>query len=277
MKVIAESSSDRAEWVLCDGPRIIEHVYTSGLNPYFKTRRELSHTIRLELPTVFFKRRWDHIYFYGAGCVTPERQKMVETSIIAQFRSPCTVESDIVGAARGLLQRKSGLVCILGSGSNSGYYDGSNIVKNVRGLGFILGNEGSNSHIGRMFVSDLLKGLTPHHLAQAFYEKFKVSDNDIMDDVYEGHEPSKALSVYAEFLKQYEGEAYVHDLIYESIMSFFKRNIALYHYKENPIHFVGSTCLMYRDILCEVAKDFGVEVGRIEPYSMEGLMQYHSR
>ncbi len=277
MKVIAESSSDRTEWVLCDGPRIIEHVFTSGLNPYFKTRRELSHTIRLELPTTFFRRRWDHVHFYGAGCVTPERQKMIETSIIAQFRSPCTVEADIVGAARGLLQRKTGLVCILDSGSNSGYYDGVNVVKSVRGLGFILGNEGSKSHIGRLFVSDLLKGLTPNHIVQAFYNKFKVSDNDIMDDVYEGREPSKALSTYAEFLSDFQLEAYVHDLVYGSIMSFFKRNIVAYHYADNPVHFVGSTCLMYRKILEEVAKDFGVEIGRVEPYTMEGLMQYHSR
>jgi N-acetylglucosamine kinase-like BadF-type ATPase len=182
-----------------------------------------------------------------------------------------------VGAARGLLQRKTGLVCILDSGSNSGYYDGANVVKSVRGLGFILGNEGSKSHIGRLFVSDLLKGLTPNHIAQAFYNKFKVSDNDIMDNVYEGREPSKALSTYAEFLSDFQLEAYVHDLVYGSIMSFFKRNIVAYHYADNPVHFVGSTCLMYRKILEEVAKDFGVEIGRIEPYTMEGLMQYHSR
>lgn len=129
MKIIADSSSTRTEWVLIDGDKVIERAFTQGLNPYFQTRREISHIIRLELPDTFFRRRWEHVYFYGAGCANVEKTKIMEMSLVAQFKTPVTVESDLLGAARGLLVKESGLACILGTGSNSCYYDGEKIVK----------------------------------------------------------------------------------------------------------------------------------------------------
>src|SRR5574344_774705 len=102
MKIIAESSSTRTEWALVEGATIVEHAFSEGLNPFFQSRREMSHSIRLELPEAFFKRRWEHVYFYCAGCSSAEKKKIVEASLIAQFKTPVTVESDLLGAARGL-------------------------------------------------------------------------------------------------------------------------------------------------------------------------------
>jgi N-acetylglucosamine kinase-like BadF-type ATPase len=276
MKIIAESSSTRTEWALCDGATIVEHAFTSGLNPFFQTRREISHAIRLELPDVFFKRRWDHIYFYCAGCANIERNKIMESSVVAQFKTPCTIESDIVGAARGLLVHKPGLACILGTGSNSCYYDGNEVVKNVRPLGFILGDEGSNANMGKIFVSDVLKGLAPKDIVKIFYEKYQISENVLIDEVYSSQIPSRELSKYAFFLHEHIDNAYVYNLVYKSLMSFFERNIISYHFKDSPISFVGSTCVMFEDILRKVADDFGAKIGKIERYSMPGLVEYHA-
>lgn len=184
MKVIVDSSSTRTEWVLVHGSEVVEHAFTTGLNPFFQTRREISHSIRLELPQEFFKRRWEHVYFYGAGCSNPDKIKIVESSLVAQFKTPVTVESDLLGAARGLLVYDEGLACILGTGSNSCLYDGEKIVKNVRPLGFILGDEGSGSALGRLFLSDVLKGLAPKELADEFFQVNKVSPDSIMDSIY---------------------------------------------------------------------------------------------
>lgn len=171
MKIIADSSSTRTEWVLVDGDKVIERAFTQGLNPYFQSRREISHSIRLELPESFFRRRWEHVYFYGAGCANVEKTKIMELSLVAQFKTPVTVQSDLLGAARGLLVKESGIACILGTGSNSCYYDGENVVNNVRPLGFILGDEGSGAYLGKMFISDCLKGIAPVDLCNQFYEK----------------------------------------------------------------------------------------------------------
>lgn len=276
MKIIAESSSTRTEWALVDGKEIVEHAFTTGLNPFFQTRREISHAVRLELPEAFFRRRWDHVYFYGAGCSSKEKNKIMESSLVAQFKTPVTVQSDLLGAARGLLVRKPGLACILGTGSNSCLYDGSEIVKTVSPLGFILGDEGSGAYLGKTFIADMLKDLAPASLSRAFYEKYAVTPNMLMDEVYTNPLPSRTLSRYSAFLAEHIGEKYVYDLIYDAFMRFFTRNIWAYPYKENPICFVGSTCVLFKDILLKAAADYGAEIAKITRYSMPGLIEYHS-
>ncbi|MBD5182581.1 MAG: hypothetical protein K2F99_08480 [Muribaculaceae bacterium] len=276
MKIIAESSSTRTEWALVEGDRIVEHAFTTGLNPFFQSRREISHSIRLELPEVFFRRRWDHIYYYGAGCATQEKIKIMESSLVAQFKTPVTVESDLLGAARGLLVRRPGLACILGTGSNSCLYDGSEIVQNVAPLGFILGDEGSGAYLGKRLIADMLKGIAPNDLTQAFFEKFMVTPNVLMDNVYSNPLPSRTLSNYSTFLADHLDNPYVFSLIYEGFMKFFSRNIAAYDYQAQPICFVGSVCTLYKDILYRAAADFGAEIEKVTRYSMPGLVEYHA-
>lgn len=276
MKVIAESSSTRTEWTIVEGTEVLEHAFTTGLNPYFQTRRELSHSIRLELPEVFFRRRCDHVYFYGAGCATKEKNKIMESSLVAQFRTPVTVESDLLGAARGLLVRKPGLACIIGTGSNSCYYDGSEIVKNVPPLGFILGDEGSSAHMGKRFIADVLKGLAPADLRQQFLSTYNVNLNILMDEVYTNSLPSRSLARFAPFLAENIDNAYVYRLVYDGFMSFFNRNIVSYDYKHNPLCFVGSTAVTFQGVLERAAEDFGVKIAKIIPNSMPGLVEYHA-
>ena len=276
MKVIAESSSTRTEWAVADGDKIVEHAFTTGLNPYFQSRRELSHSIRLELPEAFFRRRWDHVYFYGAGCANKEKTKIMESSLVAQFRTPVTVESDLLGAARGLLVRQPGLACILGTGSNSCLYDGHEIVKNVPPLGYVLGDEGSNAYLGKLFIADMLKGIAPKNLTQAFFERYSVTHNMLMDEVYTNSLPSRALAKYAAFLAEHVDNSYVYNLVYEGFTRFFARNIAAYDYRNNPVCFVGSTAMTFRAILERAALDFGVKISKIIPNSLPGLVEFHA-
>lgn len=276
MKIIAESSSTRTEWALVENGNVVEHAFTMGLNPYFMSRREISHTVRLELPEVFFKRRWEHVFFYGAGCANKEKNKIMESSLVAQFKTPVTVESDLLGAARGLLVRTQGLACILGTGSNSCFYDGNEIVKNVKPLGYILGDEGSNAYMGKHFIADVLKELAPKDLITAFYDKYQLSINTLMDQVYTNSLPNRSLAQYAFFLRDHLDSEYVYSLVYNSLMQFFKRNISQYDYGDYPLSFVGSTCVMYEEVLRRVADDFGASIKKISKYSMPGLVEFHS-
>ena len=276
MKVIAESSSTRTEWALIDGATVIEHAYTSGMNPYFQSRREISHSIRLELPEAFFRRRWEHVYFYGAGCATQDKCKTMESSLVAQFKTPVTVNSDLLGAARGLLVHQPGLACILGTGSNSCLYDGKEIVKTVAPLGYVLGDEGSGAYLGKNFIADMLKGLAPKTLVDAFYEKYNVTPPMLMDSVYSNPLPNRALARYSEFLAEHLDNAYVYQLVYAAFMRFFTRNIAAYNYKQQPICFVGSVCVLYREVLAKAAADFGITIAKAVRNSMPGIIEYHA-
>ena len=275
MKLIAESSTTRTDWALVDGAEIVEHAYTTGLNPYFQSRREISHAIRLELPEVFFRRKLEHVYFYGAGCGNTEKCKVMESSLVAQFKTPVTVSSDLLGAARGLLVREPGLACILGTGSNSCLYDGNEIEKTVAPLGFILGDEGSGAYMGKRMIADMLKGLAPKELTEAFFEKNNVTPKMLLDEVYTNKLPSKRLSQYSAFLRENLENSYCYRLVYNAFMDFFTRNIISYDYAEMPLSFVGSVCVMYQPILIKAASDFGVGVKKIIPNSMPGLVAYH--
>ena len=274
--LIAESSTTRTEWSLIEDGEVLEHAYTVGLNPFFMSRREISHSIRLELPPEFFKRRWSHVYFYGAGCSGPEKNKIIESSLVAQFKTPVTVMSDLLGAARGLLVREAGLACILGTGSNSCLYDGKEIVKNVPALGFILGDEGSGAALGRVFLGDALKGLAPHELTEAFFDKYKVTRAEVLDAVLNNPAATRNLRAYSFFLSEHLDSPYVHDLIAGEFRRFFERNVAQYDYKAYPVNFVGPIATTYSEILLEVANDFGATVRKIILSSMPGLVAYHS-
>lgn len=276
MKLIAESGSTRTEWALVEDNHLVQRVFTEGLNPFFQTRREISRSVRLGLPESFFKKKLDQVYYYGAGCSSYEKKNILGASLVAQFKTPIQVESDLLAAARGLFKCEAGIACILGTGSNSCFYDGKIIVKNVKAAGYILGDEGSGAVLGKLFLADLLKGLAPKELANEFHEKFRISVNDVMESVYNLPFPNRFLGTIAYFLGDYMDNEYVYNLLTNNLRSFFNRNVCQYDYINYPIRFVGSLAYVYPDILQEVAQEFGVEIDVIEETPMNGLIEFHS-
>ena len=263
MIIIADSSSTRTEWTLLDGDVIVAHALTQGLNPFYLSRREISHIIRLGLPDVFFKRRWEQIYFYGAGCANPERNKIVELSLNAQFRTPVTINSDLLGSARGLFGTESGMACILGSGSNSCLFDGESIVANVRSGGFI--------------ASDCLKGIAPKDLVEEFFDEYKLSKDSMVDAVYTFPHVNRTLSTYAVFLAKHVSHPYVVTTGREEISKFFRRNVLLYpSHKDVNTGFVGSIAVTFENILREVGDSYGINISKISSSSMDGLVLHHA-
>ena len=276
MKLIAESGSTRTEWALVEDNHLVQRVFTEGLNPFFQTRREISRSVRLGLPESFFKKKLDQVYYYGAGCSSYEKKNILGASLVAQFKTPIQVESDLLAAARGLFKCEAGIACILGTGSNSCFYDGKIIVKNVKAAGYILGDEGSGAVLGKLFLADLLKGLAPKELANEFHEKFRISVNDVMESVYNLPFPNRFLGTIAYFLGDYMDNEYVYNLLTNNLRSFFNRNVCQYDYINYPIRFVGSLAYAYPDILQEVAQEFGVEIDVIEETPMNGLIEFLS-
>lgn len=275
--IIAESSTNQTEWVLLADGKVVEHAFTDVLNPYFLSRREISHCVRLQLPKSFLRRRWRYVYFYGAGCGSDEKKKMVELSLVAQFKTPTKVESDLVGTARGLLIDKPGLACILGDGSNSCFYNGEKIVKNVRPCGFILGDEGSGSAIGRLFLSDLLKGLAPAELAKEFLETHSLTPDDIMTQVYNNPMANRNLANFSLFLADKLNDGYVRTLVSKELARFFERNILQYKdYQQYPLCFSGPIAVRFSELLTSVAERFGLQIQTLVSSAMPGLIKYHT-
>lgn len=276
MKLIAETGSTRTEWALTEGRQLINSLFTDGINPFFQTRREISRSVRLGLPEEFFKKKLEQVYYYGAGCSSEEKKKIIRASLVAQFKTPVQVESDLLAAARGLFLREAGIACILGTGSNSCFYDGATILKNVRSGGYILGDEGSGAAMGRVFMSDVLKGIAPAELTEDFFDKFRITSDDIMDLVYNRPFPNRFLATVAYFLTDHQESDYACQVIRDNLQKFFARNICQYDYSNYSIRFVGSWAHHCADFLYDVAQEFGVMIDMIEETPMKGLIEFHA-
>lgn len=276
MHVIAYSTSTNTQWIIVDGDEIVEKAVTSGLNPFFMSRREISHTIRLELSQSFFQHRWDHIFFYGAGCATPHKNRTIQSSVIAQFKTPVSVESDLLGAARGLLLDREGLVSILSTGANSCLYDGRKIAKSVKSCGYIMGDEGSEAFLGKNLVGDVLKGISPAHIIEKFYSRFGITPDQVMDSIYSRSKPNGTFADYSIFLHENLSDEYCRDMVYNGFMTFFRRNISFYDYHTMSLSAVGSACTLYRSLFEEAAADFGITINCIEESPILGLVKFHS-
>lgn len=276
MKLIAETGSTRTEWALTEGRQLINSLFTDGINPFFQTRREISRSVRLGLPEEFFKKKLEQVYYYGAGCSSEEKKKIIRASLVAQFKTPVQVESDLLAAARGLFLREAGIACILGTGSNSCFYDGATILKNVRSGGYILGDEGSGAAMGRVFMSDVLKGIAPAELTEDFFDKFRITSDDTMDLVYNRPFPNRFLATVAYFLADHQESDYACQVIRDNLQKFFARNICQYDYSNYSIRFVGSWAHHCADYLYDVAQEFGVMIDMIEETPMKGLIEFHA-
>ena len=276
MILIADSGSTSTNWVLVEHGKSVQSLFTPGINPFYQTPEEIAGeiaTLTLNVKPSSVKA----IYFYGAGCVA-DKIEMVKHAIAQSFRqSQIYVESDLVAAARGLLQHKTGIACILGTGSNSCFYDGKDIVSNVSPLGFILGDEGSGAVLGKKFIADCLKNQLPEDLKNKFLTTFGLTANDIINHVYRKPFPNRYLAQFTPFLAENMAEPAIYNLIFDSFTDFFVRNVMQYpNFEEYPVSFVGSIAYYFKDILEVVAFELGITLGEIKQSPLEGLVAFHS-
>ncbi|WP_018109075.1 hypothetical protein [Bacteroides propionicifaciens] len=276
MILIAESSSTRTEWAVVDRHQVVNHIYTEGINPFFQSRREISRSIRLNLPEEYFRKKFETVYFYGAGCNSKDKSQIVEASLVAQFKTPVEVESDLLAAARGLFLDNPGIACILGTGSNSCFYDGNKIVKNVTSGGYILGDEGSGAVLGKYFLSDVLKEVAPKELIELFYDTFRITPAMAMESVYQMPFPNRFLATVAYFLSEHMDDDYVYNMVECNLERFFERNITQYDYQAYPIRMMGSSAVLFRAVINNIAEKFGAKVDKIDESAIHGLVEYHS-
>lgn len=279
LELIADSGSTKTDWCFVRDGEVVRQVFTSGFNPVLQTEEEICLALEKELlPTVReVASRLAGIYFYGAGCI-PTKIPVMESALRKSLpaEGPVEVYSDMVGAARGLCGHEAGIACILGTGSNSCYYDGREVVSNVSPLGFILGDEGSGAVLGKLLVGDVLKNQLTPALQEKFLKQFDLTPADIIDRVYRKPFPNRFLASLSPFLAQNIGEPCIHDLVLGGFKAFLKRNVMQYPaHRETPVHFIGSVAYHYREVLAEAANECGIRLGTILQSPMQGLVDYH--
>ncbi|MDR0349753.1 MAG: ATPase [Tannerella sp.] len=278
MILIADSGSTKTTWSIVRQGVVIRSINTPGINPYFQSEVEMGRLIAgLLLPRLHIhSKEIKSIRFYGAGC-TSEKTGIVKNALAAHLQAgSIEVNSDLLGAARGICGQEAGIACILGTGSNSCFYDGNKIIKNIAPLGFILGDEGSGAALGKLFIGDLLKERLPVALKEKFFNQFGLTPAKIIDKVYRQPFPNRFLAGFSPFLAENIQEPAIYQLVLYSFKSFFDRNVKKYDYRNYAASFTGSVACHYKDILMEAAKQCNIRIARIEQSPMNGLIKYHT-
>jgi N-acetylglucosamine kinase-like BadF-type ATPase len=276
IKLIADSGSTKAEWCIIGKGRG-KTIFTDGISPYFLSSDQIIDLLQTQLMPGIGKTNVDEVWFYGTGCKNPVNRKSVEKAIKHHFpNAKVSVDHDLMGAARAVCGERKGVACILGTGSNSCFYNGRKIVKNSPGLGYVLGDEGSGAYLGRKVLQYYLYNTFDEDLRSRFDAKYVTTASEILDNVYKKPLPNKYLASFALFLAENRGHYMVENIIEDGLNDFFFNHI--YKYRESwkyPLYFVGGIAYGFRDVLLEMAAGYELEVGKILKNPMEGLVEYH--
>ena len=274
MIVIADSGSTKCNWQLVDDSGSVRRVQSRGINAVLQRPDEVEALLR---ETFAEPVQADALHFYGAGCGEryPEQSARLREALARYFPAArIAVESDLIGAARALLGGRAGIACILGTGSNSCYYDGVRIVRNTPPLGWVLGDEGSGTYIGRQLVGNLLKGLCDESLRQLFFEEERLDYDEIIRRVYREGMANRFLASFTRFVARHIDRPELDELVCEAFRAFVRRNLAHYPADAEVSALGGVACHFERQLRHVLATE-GMRAGRIVETPDEGLLNYH--
>jgi len=274
--LIADSGSTKTQWCFITGNKK-KMISTQGISPYFLNDESLAKILTEELLPKTGNVQIEEIFYYGTGCSNITNISLIKRGLKNVYRSAkINVDHDLLGAAKALCGDDKGIACILGTGSNSCFYNGKKVVKNSPGLGFILGDEGSGTHLGKKVLQYYLYNTFDAELMDKFKQKYPQTNAEILDNVYKKALPNRYLAGFVTFLIENRGHFMIENIIEDSMNDFFFNHI--YKYRESwtlPINFVGSVAYGFKDILAEMCKDYELKLGKVIKSPMDGLIKYH--
>ena len=278
IQLIADSGATKAEWCLVSGRRR-KTFFTQGISPYFLNTDQIAGLVGRELIPQLGKTLPTEIYYYGTGCANAANALSVKKALKRQFPgSSIQVMHDLEAAARALCGHGKGIACILGTGSNSCYFNGRRIVRNSPGLGYVLGDEGSGAYLGRKVLQYYLYGTFDEELKGRFDLTYTTNKTEILENVYKKPLPNRYLAGFARFLADNRGHYMVENIIEDGLNDFFFTHLCKYPEAwKMPVHFVGGVAFGFQDVIRDLCRSYEFEVGRILKNPMEGLVEYHRR
>lgn len=278
MKLIADSGSTKTDWACLRKDGTCIRFTSAGYNPNYITGEYMIRDISSVLPSELNVNEVSEIYFYGAG-VTELQFGFVRKTLLKVFpyAADVFVAMDLLGAARALLGHTAGFAVILGTGTNSCLYDGESVVQNIDSLGFILGDEGSGAYIGKRLICDFIRCNMPADTYHQIKEHIRLSGDELIDQIYTKPFPNRFCAQYCRLVGEnlYRDE-YFYLLVKDAFTALFQNIITHYpHYAVYELNCVGSVGYHFRELLAEVADGFGMRMGKILCYPMEGLINFH--
>lgn len=276
MILIADSGATKTDWCLGTSDTECRWIQTEGINPFHQSEETIRNIIQSQLlPSLSSVLTQIHsIFFYGAGC-TPSLAGIVRQALSTYFPSQTiAVETDLLGAARALCKDQAGIACILGTGSNSCLYDGSQITHNVSPLGYILGDEGSGAYLGKRFIGDCLKKQLPSFICDGLFEELKLTVPELLDKVYRQPQANRFLAGIAPYIHRNKSVPEVQAFLQDCFHAFFQRNVSAYGHSL-PVSFTGSVAWFFQDDIKATASQAGFTTGLFIKNPIHDLINYH--
>jgi hypothetical protein len=275
MKLIIDSGSTKADWGLTGS----DIRFTSeGMNPCIINVERIRDIIRNAVKPELTE-KVSEIFFYGAGCSEENQKEVVREAFSSVFlKSEMHVDIDTMAAVNATCNGKAGIACIIGTGSNSIFFNGKNAEPNNYGLGFILADEGAGTWLGKKLITHFLYGLLPADLNKRFQESYSLTRDEAIQNCYGSTAANTWLASYAKFLVDNKSHPWVVNTVSEGFSEFIHLYVMNYQdFRKYPVHFIGSIAFLFKDILIDVMKSLQLETGSIIRKPMEGLLKFHSQ
>jgi len=278
MILIADGGSTKTDWRLIKEGREYKLIQTSGFNPYLVGSDEIEAILWKELQPYIDTNAVKAVYYYGAGCSTPVKNMLVESAFEKVFHNAkLYISHDLLAASHALCGNEEGIAAILGTGSNSCYYDGKEIKDGIFSLGYFFGDEGSGAYLGKQLITAYLHKELPEDIERKLMDAYPMSLESILDAVYNKPAPSRFLASFSNFINENRDHPYIYNLICDAFRAFYKYQVCCYpRHSKVPVHFVGSVAYHYQDILSKIGLEFGIKTGRFIKAPIDGLVEYHN-
>ena len=277
MILVADSGSSKTDWLLSTTQQESVPFKTAGLNPYFLTEKEIAKIIQEQAADmVAHADDITEIYFFGAGCSSPDRHEIVSNAISQLFpKAFISVDSDLLGCAYATCGHEKGICCVMGTGSNISFFDGENIHDGQHGLGFVLGDEGSGTWFGKAMITDFLYGNMPAGISEQFDKAYGLNKEIVIKNVYQKPNANTYLASFSKFVSEIKTTEYGQELLERGLIEFIESNIKSYpEYHRYKCHFVGSIAYFFADELTELCRQQGVKTGKIIKQPINDLMAF---
>ena len=273
--LIADSGATKTEWCLTNGNKS-QTVFTEGLNPYYHTTESIKKVVELNLLPKL-EETVDQVFFYGAGCDSEDKNKIVEEALSNAFSGPAiNVYHDLLGAARACFLRQEGIACILGTGSNSCLYNGTEIVEHIPSLAFILGDEGSAGYFGKKLINKYFRFEIPDDLKEDLEENYNMSLDHITKGLYDGSQKSRFIASYGAFLGEHADHPFIKEMLHEGFENFITRILLNYtNATDYEVRFIGSVAFAHQEMIKEILKENGLKPGLFVKNPMDRLVEFH--
>ncbi|MBL1222295.1 ATPase [Chryseobacterium sp. L7] len=278
MVAIVDSGSTKSDWVILDDfKKVFLKTETIGFNPNFINRELIVPEIEKNSSLILVKNSITKIFFYGSGCGVKKNCETIEEELRKIFtKADMVVREDLMAAAYAAYSGKPAVVCILGTGSNSCYFDGKDIKIELPSLGFLMGDEGSGSAIGKQLVRRYFMKKLPEDLHAEFDRNYGLKIEDALKNMYHSPRPNAWLADFNKFVIERKDHPYFKNMVYEEMKNFFEYQVIPYkESKEAEINFIGSIAYYYEETLRAVAEEFHLNVGHVVQKPIESLVDYH--